>query len=111
MSDLLAKIDQATSRLAALQQSRRDREASALAHEEQARVDRRGMTADKLEIEALSAVLHNSRIAKSVDDAQAAACAAQAAAEKALAEAESLKCQQVAALAEVQELLAQLKAA
>jgi hypothetical protein len=88
MSELQMKIDAATTRLLAVQQERADREASANAHEAQAREDRRVMTALKKESGELDAVLRHSQVQKTVEDAAAATFKAQSSAEEALARLE-----------------------
>ncbi len=88
MSDLLSKIDATTTRIVELQAVRAELEKSANAHEEQARADRRRMTAIKEELAQLHAVVSHTKIAHGVE--QIAAAAQQSAAkvaehEKALA--------------------------
>ena len=85
MSDLQAKIDEATTRLVAIQKERADAEASANAHEAQAREDRRKMTALKKEAAELEAVLRHSQVQKSVEDAAAATFRAKTEADATLA--------------------------
>lgn len=104
------KITAIGNRIIEAQKQRADLEASALAHEEQARTDRRGMTELKKEIGELTTVLQHSQVAKTVNDAQAAAL-------KAKADAEAAAAQQQETLAKVQqqskeldELIAKAKA-
>lgn len=84
MSDLIAKIDAATSRLAELQKERADAEKSANAHEQAAREDRLRMTELKQEIASLDALLRHSQVAKGVEAAAVAAQKAQSEAEATL---------------------------
>jgi hypothetical protein len=73
MSDVMKTIEVANARVVELQKIKADAEASALAHEEQARADRRMMQAAKKEIEQLSTVLKDSRTIAAADQARAAA--------------------------------------
>ena len=102
MSGLQAKIDEATTRLLTIQKERGDREASANAHEAQAREDRRAMTALKKEAAELDALLRHSQVQKTVEDAAAAAF-------KAKNEAEATLSRLAAKERELDELLAKAK--
>ena len=83
--ELQNKIDAATTRMLALQKERQDREASANAHESQAREDRKAMTAIKIEMAELDSVLRHSQVQKTVEDSAALQRKATAEAESVLA--------------------------
>lgn len=90
-NELAAKVDAATTRLLVVQKEYADAEASANAHEREARADRLRMTELKKEREELNTVLRHSKVQQSVDSAQAAAAQAQAKAQAAQLDAEKIR--------------------
>ena len=112
------KIAAIGARIVEAQRERSDLEASANAHEAQAREDRRAMTDLKKEIGELTTVLQHTQVQKKVLDAQAAATLAQIDAEKARVDAEASAAAQRDLLADIEaksqrldELLAKAEAA
>ena len=92
MSELLQKINDATTRVAELQKERADTEKEANALEAQARAKRVRMVELKQELAQLDAVLRHSQVAKGVQDVHAEAVQAREAAQASQAEsAETLK--------------------
>lgn len=109
MSDVVEKAAEAAAKILELQKARTDYEASANAHEEQARADRRAMADCKRQIAEWTAALNSLQVRRSVESAQAAAKKAEesaAAHEKkaadTLADVERMR-------AELNELLAKAK--
>lgn len=110
MSDLLKKIDEATTRISDLQKQRADLEAEAQAHEQAARECRLKMGQSKKEIEELATVLRHSQVQRSVETAQESARKAQSDAESALARLVEKEKQTDGALARLVEKEKQLDA-
>lgn len=109
MSDVINRINEAAAQIEQLQKEITELEASALAHEAQARQDRLRRTEKKKEAAEWTTALRSLAVRKGVEDAQAAALAAQRSAEAneqrtaaALADVERMK-------AELTELLATKK--
>ena len=107
-SDLTAKIDAATSRLLVVQKEYADAEASANAHEQQARADRLRMTDLKRERGELDAALRHSQVQQSVLNSQQLAAQAQAKAEAAQRDAEKSREEQAKMLDELRAQKAEM---
>ena len=105
------KITAISARIVEAQKERADREASANAHESQARADRLAMTELKKEIGELTTVLQHSQVQKNVMDAQAAANKAKAEAEASAAAQRDLLTDIEAKSKRLDELLAKAEQA
>ena len=103
MSELQKKIDDASTRILAAQAERKERLASADAHEAAAREDRLVASRLKEELGELAKVLGHAQVASATQSAQSAAESAKAAAEASQAKA-------VAHEKEAADILAALKA-
>lgn len=114
MDDLLKQVAEINNRLDALQKERVELEASALAHEQQARADRLRMSENKKESQQLQAILHNTQVQSRVASAEAAANKAKAEAEelarRAAADAQQAKEDAKQAKEAQDAMLAKLKA-
>ncbi len=82
MTDLIQKIDAATTQLTLLQRERVECEAGAVAHEQAAREQRLRLSQIKQEMAQLQAVIGHAQVATSVQKAQQDAEAARAAAQQ-----------------------------
>lgn len=109
MSETMKKIEDATATLSKLQSECEDLEKSALAHEEQARKDRKDRTQKKKDMEAISVVLRSAQVAHRIETAEDIAKKAQAEAEKNHKDSEVLKASLEAKEKELDALIANAK--
>lgn len=99
MSDVVQRAAEAGAKIAELQKKRADLEASALAHEDQARADRRAMTETKREIAEWTAALTSLNVQRAVESAAQSAAAHEQKTAAALADVEKMRAELAALLA------------